>query len=146
MASSWDQRRLLGGSDVWAGAGRTRRIWVGRDGREEDFMGKVSREKMMSSGQGKGFGWNTKGLPRQLGCRVTHGVKPRGAGRTERCGLSCHRLGSQGPRRQTQLRSLGQCSFHSRLEKTERSGCGGGGKALEIFEQRYGVVWTTWAF
>lgn len=50
MASSWDQRRLLGGSDVWAGAGRTRRIWVGRDGREEDFMGKASREKMMRQG------------------------------------------------------------------------------------------------
>lgn len=31
----WNQSRLLGGSGVWAGAGRMRRSWVGRDGREE---------------------------------------------------------------------------------------------------------------
>lgn len=41
MVSSWDQSRLLGGGDVGAGAGRTRKILVSRDGREEDFMGRA---------------------------------------------------------------------------------------------------------
>ena len=40
-ASSGDRSRLLGGRDVRAGARSTRRIWVGRDGREEDFTGRV---------------------------------------------------------------------------------------------------------
>lgn len=35
MASSWNQSRLLGGSDVWAGAGRTRRIaWAEMGGKK----------------------------------------------------------------------------------------------------------------
>ena len=39
-----------------------------------------------------------------------------------------------------------ECLLHSRLEKVEGSGCGGDGKALKMFEQKYDMVWTTWAF
>ena len=68
MASSWDPSRLPGGSDVWAGAGSTRRIWVGRDGREEGFAGRAIMNKELGettqedSGQGKyeGTSWEMR--------------------------------------------------------------------------------------
>ena len=43
MASSWDWSRLLGGSDVWARS--SRRMWVGRDSREEDFTERITMNK-----------------------------------------------------------------------------------------------------
>lgn len=37
IASSWDQSRLCGGSDVCAGAGGTGRTWMGRDGKKRFY-------------------------------------------------------------------------------------------------------------
>lgn len=51
-----------------------------------------------------------------------------------------------GGRQSSGLQAAGQCSFPSSTEKAEGSGCGGDGKALKMFIQRYDVVWTTWAF
>ena len=105
MASSWDWSRLLGGSDVWARS--SRRMWVGRDSREEDFteritMNKQRGEKAWDSGQDKPFGWSVKGWERGLQ-RDPWSLAIKD-GRAEGCGRSFLRGGSQGPRRKTKFR------------------------------------------